>query len=141
MKPICKCKESKEVSNCCQAPIKVVGSDEGTNHWECDKCEHGTFPCFSSGICKVPPHPQESKENLGLEFYKEFGYDDRISKITDWWLEKISKERADLLSNLAAKVEGMKKITHFTYQDRGKSVLHNESYNQALEDIIKLIKE
>jgi len=27
------------LSKCCEARYKVVGGDEGTNHWECRKCE------------------------------------------------------------------------------------------------------
>ena len=27
-----------EKSNCCKAEVVVVGSDEGTNHWECQEC-------------------------------------------------------------------------------------------------------
>lgn len=25
-------------SNCCNALVKIVGGDEGTNHYECTKC-------------------------------------------------------------------------------------------------------
>ena len=28
----------KELSDCCNAEVVVVGSDEGTNHWECQEC-------------------------------------------------------------------------------------------------------
>lgn len=28
-------------SNCCQASIRVVGGDEGTNHYECTNCKQG----------------------------------------------------------------------------------------------------
>ena len=36
-------KNSKEIkkehkSDCCLAPVKIVGGNEGTNHWECEKC-------------------------------------------------------------------------------------------------------
>ena len=33
-------KENK-LSNCCKFSVKVVGGDEGTNHYECQKCHKG----------------------------------------------------------------------------------------------------
>lgn len=31
-------KTAEHLSDCCQASVKVVGGDEGTNHWDCEKC-------------------------------------------------------------------------------------------------------
>ena len=31
----------KQISKCCQAKVKVVGDDEGTNFYQCQACKQG----------------------------------------------------------------------------------------------------
>lgn len=52
--------QEKWLSKCCSAPVKVVGGDEGTNHWECAKCGN---PCDA-----IPsPHTEGVEELLPEE--------------------------------------------------------------------------
>lgn len=42
-------------SQCCNAPLDVVGGDEGTNYWACRKCGNASMPrSEEKQECKCP---------------------------------------------------------------------------------------
>lgn len=59
----------KWLSDCHNAPVRVVGGDEGTNHWECAECElscnaHHAASEVPSGADEGTTQPSESYPNL-----------------------------------------------------------------------------
>lgn len=60
-------KERKHSSSCCGADVTVVGGDEGTNHWECTKCNKSCndtyyFPKPDKTVKKSISRPKKVRE-------------------------------------------------------------------------------
>lgn len=83
-------------SKCCEAPVKVVGGSEGTNHYECTKCGKacdlvtGTDHCVQCGaplnhevywssyktfICDRPECPNFGLVQVGIEAMRPERFD------------------------------------------------------------------
>ena len=69
--------DNKHQSDCCQTEVKVVGGDEGTNHWECLKCGKACNDTFYAqtekekqtfiGEPEATPEKCKTCENFGID--------------------------------------------------------------------------
>jgi len=138
--------------DCYPAPSEVKPSG-------CERCEHGTFPCFSSGICKVKPNNGEEWE---IEFdkipqpdkiqqHRDFGDRDMIDFCQDIIKPFIRQTLSHSKTLILEKIEGMKKpISRVQKELHAKGIkgeLESEimkpqyAHNKTIDDIIKVIKE
>ncbi len=114
-------REEEHKSDCCAAPVKVVGGDEGTNHWECEKCGkscNDTFYVGHSkreekvcGNCKKPfrgatlcPHVAPSPEE-GWEAFKSFIQPFKNRAYTQETADEIERRVSQLLSKERERLE------------------------------------
>ena len=87
-----------------------------------------------------------TKEQIKDEFIKEFAPCGFIEKdeeqvvpiIIDWCFSKIDSILQSQKDELVEKIEGMGFVDR---NEAGQFALHTDGYNQAIEDIISLIKQ
>ncbi len=99
-------------SDCCQAPVQVIGGDEGTNYWECEKCGKS---CNDTYYCTPLPdksinyfhvgkpcecghcHPEKDyalPEKWGIKC--ECSCHDTVDKSTEGWERELDVLRSEI---------------------------------------------
>ena len=81
----------KPVSSCHNSPVKVVGGDEGTNHYECTECGK---PCDPAN--QKPVDDKDTEQILDDIFNLGYAFAFGLKSSPDWRPDKdtLSKEEA-----------------------------------------------
>ena len=74
-------KIKKHLSDCCNAPLKIISADEGTSHYECEKCGKSCNDIYyyDTEGDKIKQEVISSKE----EFYKRFVVSESSAEFND----------------------------------------------------------
>ena len=77
-------KIKKHLSDCCNAPLKIISADEGTSHYECEKCGKSCNDIYyyNTEECKIPNVPV---------FERQDKIEQEIGKIVEETLRFINK--------------------------------------------------
>lgn len=121
------------VSKCCNAETKVVGGDEGTNHWECSKCGESCDATIGATT-----HGGTWGERLEHWIKTQYGTAGDTQKLESFIASELQQQRREWIEM----IEGMKKplVDYPNGQPKDDWMYgRDRGYNQALDDIIKKV--
>lgn len=95
---------------------------------------------MSNNIEKMYKTIKPLVEKMKAKYPSELNMDGLEPALTNDIAEIVLSRISTILSDIAGKIEGEKKDTQIAYQDRGTSVLHKESFNEALDKALEIIK-
>lgn len=131
----CSCHTPSEIEKCCCGEIEQLGD----SRCELAGVSHGRTPCW---IIETPPlEVKEGSKDIENGAWMNYSSSE-ISKFRDFLQGENLKQEAKIKRELVEGIEGMKKdMTTVFYDEDGYTRANAKGYNQAIDDIKKLLSE